>query len=73
VQDLPDWTDFKSWMASSAIATNPLQITLMNGGSIFLYQPLHFGDTFVSGGATEKKEGGRSAVPYHAISTVTYA
>jgi hypothetical protein len=44
-----DWTEFKSWMASSALTT-PLQITLMNGGSIILYHPLHFGDTFVAGG-----------------------
>lgn len=73
MQDLPDWTDFKSWIATSTLGNRPLQITLMNGGSIFLYEPLHFGDTFVSGGATERKEGGRSAVPYHAISTVTYA
>ena len=65
-----DWTEFKSWMATCAL-TMPLQITLTNGGSIFLYHPLHFGDTFVSGGDTEQKEGSRSAVPYHAISTVT--
>ena len=66
-----DWTELKSWMASSLVANTPLQITLMNGGSIVLYHPLHFGDTFVSGGDSEKKEGGRTAVPYHAISTAT--
>ena len=36
-----DWTEFKSWMATCAL-TMPLQITLTNGGSIFLYHPLHF-------------------------------
>jgi hypothetical protein len=65
-----DWTEFKSWMASSVVADVPLQITLLNGGSIILYHPLHFGDTFVAGGDTERKGGGRSAVPYRAIACV---
>jgi hypothetical protein len=73
MQDLPDWTDFKSWLASSTLGNRPLEITLINSGSIFLYEPIHFGDTFVSGGTTERKEGGRSAVPYHAILVVAYA
>jgi hypothetical protein len=73
VQDLPDWTDFKSWIASSVPVNGPLEITLTNSGSIILYHPLHFGDTFVSGGNSEGNRDGRSAVPYHAILVVTYA
>jgi hypothetical protein len=62
-----DWNEFRQWMAETAAGHTPLQITLTNSGTVTLYHPLHFGDTFVSGGNDDGKLGSRSAVPYHAI------